>query len=153
MAWLRVDDHLVIGQPVTAYLLTTYNGPGVATFRGFHEPDCTKGSGIPCETLTDSDGSAAPTYVGDIPGACAPCYEYKVTFSEDTFVKGENHIDAIIMDGDRVIAAVGGDFIEHSFFVLPDSPVGPILTLLSSVAAIAGYWAFKGRRYLRSRTR
>lgn len=141
--WLRVDEGLIVGSPVTAYLLTTYNGPASAEFRGFHDPDCSNGSDIPCETVFDSDGSTSPTFAGEIPGACEPCFEYKATFSPSTFVLGENHIDATIWNGDENVATVGGDFTEHSFFVIPESPVGIIGLVGSTIAAFAVYFKFR----------
>jgi len=153
--WLRVDNDgdgddsdILVGDAVTAYLLTTYNGPGIVTFRGFHAPDCSNGGGIPCETVVDNDGATAPTYAGDIPGACDPCFEYKVTFSPNTFVFGDDHIDATITNGDTVIGGNANGFTEHSFSVIPESPIGIAALVMSAFAALGGFMFLRSRKSL-----
>jgi len=151
--WLRVDNDgdgddgdILVGDTVTAYLLTTYSGPGIVTFRAFHAPDCSNGSGIPCETQVDNDGSTAPTYAGDIPGACDPCFEYMVTFSADAFAFGEDHVDATITNGDDTIGGNAKGFTEHSFGVIPESPIGIAALVMSALAALGGFMFLRGKK-------
>jgi hypothetical protein len=122
--------------------LTTYDGPGVAEFRGFHDQECPRASDQPCEVIFSNDASLSPTFAGDIPGACEPCHEYKVTFSPQTFAYGGNHIEAVIRSGDEIIATAGRDFTEQSLFVLPESPIGIIGLMFSALAAFAVYHKF-----------
>lgn len=84
------------------------------------------------------DGSAVecPTE-GDFAGG-VNCFS--ATFDASNFAgQGDHRFVAEFYDGDTLVGLARQDYRLHSFFVLPESAVGAVALVGSSLAAFAGY--------------
>lgn len=72
---------------------------------------------------------------------------FSTTFNASNFnTQGDYRFVAQFYSGDELVDTVAQDYRLHSFFVLPESAIGALGIVGSSLAAWGGYTFFKGRK-------
>jgi hypothetical protein len=138
-----------IGLDVEAFGITNASSTAHATFSLFG-PDCPLESGVACAVESDFS-KLSPPGLGSISHTelCKTlCEEYSVLFSgEHLDVAGEHQIHVTFFDStDNVIVIKDMNFRVHSFFVIPESQLGAIALILSSLGTLVAMYFVKVRR-------
>jgi hypothetical protein len=140
------------GLDVQAFAITNASSATHATFELFG-PDCPISEGDSCAEVSDSSELSPPSFNDgsfEIHALCTgnSCEEYNIIFSgEHLDVLGEYRIRATFLDDDNNIVAIEGmNFRVQSFFVVPESQIGAIALIISSLGTLAVVYYAKTRK-------
>jgi hypothetical protein len=138
------------GIDIHAFGITNATSATYAIFELFG-PECPHAIGVACSSQSSVSPLTPPSFtLPPSDGLCSSssCEEYSVIFSgEHLGVKGEHHVKASFFDSDdNVVAIKGMNFRVHSFFVVPESQIGAIALILSSLGTVVLIYYVKARR-------
>ena len=140
------------GLDVQAFAITNASSATHAIFELFG-PDCPITGEDSCAEGSDSTELLPPNFNDgsiEIHALCAynSCEEYSMIFSgEHLDAKGEYGIKAIFLDDDdNVVAIEGMNFRVQSFLVVPESQIGAIAVIISSLGTLVVVYFAKIRK-------
>lgn len=140
------------GLDVQVFAITNASSATRATFELFG-PDCPITAGDSCAEGSDSSELSPPNFNDgsvEIHALCADnsCEEYSTIFSgEHLDVRGEYSIKAIFLDDDNNVVAIEGmNFRVQSFLVVPESQIGAIALIISSLGTLVVVYYAKIRK-------
>jgi hypothetical protein len=138
------------GRDVSMYGIARPSSAVSSTTFELYGADCPLQSGIPCAVETDLSEMSPPTLiltVEELEFCDNNCEEYAVKFEGEHFTTaGEYQIRAKFYDPDGDLIALEEAAVLVSFMVIPESPLGILVLMGSSLAAFGGFIVVRRKR-------
>jgi hypothetical protein len=144
------------GLAVSVYGISLSTPAVSGTTFELYGPECPLVEEIPCATETDlSETSPTLVLTAEELALCDDnCEEYAITFNGDLFTQAGNYqVIAKFQDSDGNVVVIEEQMIiVQSFLVIPESPIGIIAVVASTLAALAAFLSIKKRSHRKGRS-